>query len=373
MTEGSSSKAPDRESATIAIMSTTPPRISELMLQPNLKLVGISNLKTWQYMIEILLNQHGLQDYLSISKNTKVDASNALVKMCICNNIATEFIPIMAGEEFCAQGYKSLCRFIQGNSMAAVKSNLRTFIKLADNFHTFSTAAEYILAHKACIDQFASLGVEWRSIVYGLHFLQAVASKYPSWAANQDYLFSVSTTTAPPPSCATLYMTLQDHIRLEEQQALNASPPNQAHATGNDQKDKKKDKKDGKKDKKEKKKCNQCNGPHASDACFFEHPELIEGYVKKFDREWKPDPVQKAEYEKHKKSSTGADNAHMAGYDSRLDRYNPFNSGSSHHVQLTWTERAIPNECCCHTDHSSDQCWDLSQEVYRLSSSDSLE
>lgn len=230
----STQKTPDTSTPASPItMTTTTIRPSDLVLPAHLKLVGLSNLKVWKSLMEVLLAQNGLTEHIDPlwTKSGSADekGNNATVKMCICTNIAGEFIPLVMEHETAAKGYADMCRFIEGDSIAALKTAHRDYVNLADTFDKYSMAADYILAHKSVIDRLKALDHGWDTTMYSIHFICAVASKYPQWAANQDYLMTTATKDHPSPSLETLYMTLQDHIRLQEVQALNAPPAQQAY------------------------------------------------------------------------------------------------------------------------------------------------
>lgn len=299
-------------------------RASDLALPPYLKLVGISNLKVWKDLMGILLQQNGLAEHLeSDSKNIKdQSSSNALVKMAICTNIAAEFIPLIMAHELAAAGYTAMCRFIEGNSIAATKTAHREYVNLADSFERYSTPADYILAHKSCIEKLQSLDQPWNATMYSIHFICAVASKFPQWAANQDYLMTTATKENPAPPLETLYMTLQDHVRLQEIQALNAPPAIQAHQASNDRGGKKKDKNNkADSDNKDREICDHCGGFHPGSDCHLEHPEKIAEWNKKNKRIWKANEKNKAEWEKRKAATSSTGGANYSGFDSHLDNY----------------------------------------------------
>lgn len=146
-------------------------RPSDMALPQELKLKGSVNIKAWKSLVENTLKQNQLYSHLDPethkesdgkgaepdAKATKADATkegpNSLVKMMLCINIDPDFVTIVMEHELAFDGYTALCRFIEGNTIAALETSLTSFIDLSSNFDSFSSPAEYILEHKAMVSR----------------------------------------------------------------------------------------------------------------------------------------------------------------------------------------------------------------------------
>lgn len=313
----------------------TPLRASDMALPQELKLRGIVNLKAWKCLVESTLKQNKLFDHINPDKHketppesesdkkvvvpTADEESNSLVKMMLCVNVDPDFVPIVMEHELAFDGYTSLCRFIEGNTTAALENSLTHFIDLAGNFDTFATPGDYILEHKAMVSRQSQLGFPLPKLVYSLLFIRAASSKYPQWAANQRFHMSVAKDEKAAPTLATLYMTLQDHARLHETTNTSAGPISQSHATGQGQKGQ-----GGNKKKKDKPTCNHCGGKHSSDDCYLEHPEKRAAREKQLGKPVKEIPSLRAEFDKRKASKQAG---HSSGSGS---------GGGVHHVNWSY-------------------------------------
>lgn len=345
-----------------------------MALPQELKLKGIVNLKAWKCLIENTLKQNKLFHHIDSAKHKETPESeskvvvptdgvenNSLVKMMLCVNVDPDYVTIIMEHELAFDGYTSLCRFIEGNTTAALENSLTRFIDLAGNFDSFATPGEYILEHKAMVSRQTQLGYPLPKLVYSLLFIRAASSKYPQWAANQRYHMSVAKDEASSPTLSTLYLTLQDHARLHE--AIDTSTGNiaQSHATGQGQKGQ-----GGQKKKKEKPTCTHCGGKHSSEDCYLEHPEKRAAREKQLGKPVKEIPSLRAEFDKRKASKHGAHSSgsgsrggvyHMrwdfpsasssdpgadANYERRLEKWNPHTTrGGSSHVHMAADYHAI--------------------------------
>lgn len=310
-------------------------RANNMALPPALKLHGIANLKDWMLLIESTLRQNALSDWIDPIKTEAIykseketgskdwSSSNELVKMTLAINVDPEFIQIVMAENLACDSYKKLCRFLQGNSIAAVETSITDFLDLTENFEKYSSCQAYILAHKSMVSSLHSLGTPLPSLVYCLVLIRAVSIKYPQWASTQRYHFSVATSVNPAPTLDTLYTTLQDHIRLAESIAPTPVPLAQAHVTG--PKFQRNKKWDGPN-------CQWCTGPHDDTKCFFKYPEQRAEYMKRFPRaNYTENKKWRSEFQKRHPPSKIS--THYSGFDARFENYDPFRKDTTDRVQ----------------------------------------